>query len=452
MIDKFQQFIEREIGFNKKSPILLAISGGVDSVVLAHLFKTAGYTFGMAHCNFGLREKAADEDEQFVQKLAEDHGVQFFLTHFDTKSAAEKSGESIQTIARELRYEWFESIRKTNQFELIATAHHQDDNLETILFNLSRGTGLKGMRGILPKRDKIVRPLLPFSKEELLQYANENQLEWREDESNASTKYSRNFIRHEVIPGLKKLNPSILNNLFRNSNRLKEVESIYQSGLDVLIKKLIVNDGPEQYIPINKLIQTAGYQTVLFEILSPLGFNSIQVEQIVATLHGLSGKRFVSDSHQVIKDRKFLIVSPIGNENKTYHLIDIKQSKVETVDLQIEISLDTHSLPFEADAFKEYLPSNENVAKLQYNKLAFPLRLRKWKQGDYFYPFGMNQKKQKLSKYFTNQKFSLLDKEKVWILEDDRKRIVWVVGHRIDDRFAINRKTKKVYCLKISQN
>jgi len=430
---QLQAFIQSENIFNSGNKLLLAISGGVDSVVLLHLLSKAAYNVAIAHVNFNLRNSASDKDEQFVKILV------------DTETYAKENQISVQMAARDLRYSWFEEIRVQQTLDFITTAHHQDDNLETILLNLAKGTGLKGLRGILPKNGKIVRPLLPFTKQQLINYANEQQLKWREDISNQSVKYERNKIRLEVIPVLKTINPQLLNNLQKNTRYLRETECVYQDGLQFHFKRWVEQKGDEIYLPILKIKKTKGFGTILYEYLKHYGFNSDQVNQIINGFESEPGKQFLSPTHQLIKDRKYLILAKQTNPNKTLHLIDIKQQKVVLNDLEIQINIDRFNKEFDQASFKNYLPVKEYEAKLQYNKLAFPLRLRRWQKGDFFYPFGMKRKKKKLSDFFTDHKLSKIDKEKIWILEDDKKRIVWVVGYRIDDRFSIHRKIKKVY-------
>ncbi len=441
---QLQAFIQTENIFNQGSKLLLALSGGVDSVVLLQLLTEAEYTVAVAHVNFNLRGAVSNQDQQFVEDLAKQYRVAFYTTNFDTAAYAKQNKVSIQMAARDLRYTWFEEIRIVNGFDFIATAHHQDDNLETILLNLTKGTGLKGLRGILPKNGKIVRPLLPFSKEQIIEYATANQLKWREDASNQSVKYERNKIRLEVIPVLKNINPQLLHNLQKNTRYLRETEHIYKDGLQYHFKRWVQQKGAEIYLPILKIKKTKGYATILYEYLKDFGYNADQVSQIIDSFNSEPGKQFLSPTHQLIKDRKFLILAKQSNPNKTLHLIDIKQEKVVLPNLEITIKVDRFTKEFDQESFKNYLPTNEQQAKLHYNKLAFPLRLRRWQKGDFFYPFGMKRKKKKLSDFFTDHKLSKIEKEKVWILEDDKKRIVWVVGFRIDDRFGIHKKIKKV--------
>ena len=450
MENKLLHFIQKEQLFNSKSKLLLAVSGGVDSIVLLEILHQLKYPIAVAHCNFKLRAEASDEDEFFVKAMAEKLAIPFFSTSFDTETYAKTNRISTQMAARDLRYEWFEKIRTAEQYELIATAHHQDDNLETILLNLVKGTALRGLSGIAPKNEKLVRPLLPFTKNEILTYAESKQLKWREDVSNASNKYERNKIRLEVIPTLKEMNPKLLENLSKNTSYLRDTEHIYAQGLQHHYKNWLIHKGAETYLPILKILKTKGYPTILYEYLNAFGFNATQVKQIIESFEAQSGKQFLTETHQLIKDRKFLILSPKTNKNKSLHLIDIKQTELPVYNGNFTIKLDRFNEPLEDEAYKNYLPKIESEAKLHYNKIAFPIRLRTWQKGDFFYPFGMKRKKKKLSDFFSNLKLSIPQKEKVWILEDDKKRIIWVVGYRIDDRFAIHKKIKQVYHIKFT--
>jgi len=445
---KLLKFIQKEQLFNNKSKLLVAVSGGVDSMVLLDVLHQLQFPLAVAHCNFKLRDKESDNDELFVKEAAKKLNAPFFSTSFDTAHYAKTNGISTQMAARDLRYNWFEKLRKEHKYELITTAHHQDDNLETILLNLIKGTALRGLSGISPKNGKVVRPLLPFTKNEILEYANTNKLQWREDVSNTSKKYERNKIRLEVIPILKEMNPRLLKNLSKNTSYLRDTEHIYANGLKHHLKSWLIKRGEETYIPVLKILKTKGYPTILYEYLNLFGFNATQVEQIIESFDAQAGKQFLTETHQLIKDRKFLILSPKTNESKSLHLIDIKQTELLVKDGTFTIKLDRFAKPIQEELFKNYLPKTESEAKLHYNKIAFPIRLRRWQKGDFFYPFGMKRKKKKLSDFFTNLKLSILEKEKVWILEDDKKRIMWVVGYRIDDRFAIHKKIKQVYYIK----
>lgn len=437
MLEIFQKILVEKCLLQKNDRILLAVSGGVDSVVMCDLMEEAEIDFGIAHCNFQLRGRASDEDEQFVQELSVlRYGSPFFSTRFETEEYADSHKKSIQVAARELRYQWLENIRQRNNYKFIATAHHQNDVIETILYNLTKGTGIAGLHGILPKNGKVIRPLLFASKEQIVAYANSKELPFREDASNAETKYTRNKIRHLVVPTLKEINPSLEQTFYENTQRFTEIEMIYQAGIKAYKKQLVQRNKHEILIPIRKLQKVEAVRTVLYEILKEYNFNNDQVDFIIRSFNSLSGKLFYSATHQLIKGRKFLILSEKTEKDTDFTLVLHGQKTVRKTD--IELSLET----VDNQAFE--IPKVLDIACLDAKKVVFPLFLRRWKKGDYFYPFGMGHKKKKVGRFFIDQKLSLNEKERVWILEDNKKRIIWVVGYRIDERFRITDKTKQI--------
>lgn len=446
---QFLSYVKAENLFHKKHRLILAFSAGVDSVVLFHLLSQNGFDFDVAHCNFQLRGEDSDADEKFSKTLSIKHGINCHSIRFDTEEEANNSSDSIQMLARNLRYEWFEKLRSGHAYDFILTAHHQNDNIETILYNFSKGSSLPGLRGIQAKSGFTLRPLLPFSKDEIIEYAKENELEYREDVSNASIKYNRNLLRHKVLPILKEINPALEKNVFEHSQYLKDVEKIYKQGLDQILKKIIEHRGEEQYISITKLKKVAGYKTVLYAFLGPYGFNKEQVRQISDAFSSGSGKTFYTDSHQLIKDRKFLILARIDLSSKSYHMIAIDQEELKTELGHFSFQKIIRKEPFSQESLASMIPKAENELILQYNKIQFPLVMRHWKKGDYFYPFGMKKKKKKLSDFFIDQKLSLLDKDKVWILADAKDRIVWIIGYRSDERFRVHIKTKQILHIKL---
>ena len=433
LLQNFQQYIDRNHLFTKKDKLLLAVSGGVDSVVLCELCKQAGYDFAIAHCNFRLRGSDSDRDEQFVKQLAEKYAVPFHVTAFDTSATAKAAKKSIEETARNLRYEWFEEIRSKSDCAFIATAHHANDNIETVLMNFFRGTGIKGLHGILPKQNKIVRPLLFAKKDDLASFAAANKLAFVTDYTNTQNDFTRNYFRNELIPAVQKVFPAAEDNLLNNITRLGEAEQLYNDAINLYKKKLLEVKGNEVHIPVLKLQQTKPLQTVLFEIIKDYGFTSSQTAEVAALLQSESGKYVQSSTHRIIRNRKWLIISP----NKTEEAANII---IEESDKTIAFELGL--LQIEKHAELSTISHQLSTAQLDTAEIKFPLLLRKWKQGDYFYPLGM-QKKKKLSRFFIDQKLSLTDKEKVWVLESNKK-ILWVIGLRIDDRFKISAKTKEV--------
>jgi tRNA(Ile)-lysidine synthase len=412
--------------------ILVAISGGLDSMVLAALLKEAKVDFILAHCNFHLRGAESDGDEQLVQAWAVQNHIPLLVHHFDTKAMLEQSGGNLQALARNLRYQWFQEVKATHQCKWIATAHHQQDSVETLLINLCKGTGIAGLHGILPQQNDIIRPLLPFNKATLKEYALTQNLPWREDSSNLKDDYARNAMRHHVIPQLEAIFPQAVQQLYANTERWQEVEMLYEQRITQYKKRLLEQRGKDVYIPILKLKQVQPLRTILWELIKPFGFHAAQIEPIVDLLNSESGKYIASGTHRIIRNRNMLIITTVQAE-KSQHIL-IEQDKRNTV-------YKNGSLKFE---FKDFKTSDwEWIKKMQSNQvvlnadlLQFPLILRPAQLGDYFYPLGMGMKKKKVSKFLTHQKVPLHEKEQVWVLESARK-IVWVIGHRIDERFKL---------------
>lgn len=432
-----QKFIEfnakkRMAGAKKKT--LLAISGGVDSMVMCNLFHEAKFPFAIAHCNFQLRGKESDGDEELVKGLAKKYEVEVFVKKFDTKKYADEKSISIQIAARELRYNWFEELRKEKEFHLIATAHHLNDNIETILFNLTKGTGIRGLRGIPVRQGNIIRPLLFASREEIETYQQEKNLEHREDSSNAEDKYTRNKIRHQVIPLLKEINPSLEDAFGEKIEIFSQLETMYEKQMKQTSALLFLPRKNDIYIPIQKLKKTKDASSVLFEYLKDFGFNSEQVEDILSCVDEEAGKQFLSSQARIIKDRRFFILTKLADKNFPVQFIQENDSEVKLGDRLLVITPTTAATKITAD---------KNSAFLDKSKLEFPLLVRPWKQGDYFYPFGMKLKKKKLKKFFTDEKIPLHEKESIWVIESNKK-IVWVAGYRIDERFKVTDKTTAV--------
>lgn len=437
MFESFLKYIKEQKLIDPSDKILLAVSGGVDSVVLCKLLHQAKIKFAIAHCNFTLRGEESDVDELFVEELAELYNVAFHSISFDTNSFAKKNKLSVQVAARELRYKWFEEIKTQFNFTLIATAHHQHDSIETFFINLLRGSGIRGLHGILPKQGDIIRPLLFANKVEIETFAKKNKLKFRRDSSNETDKYLRNKIRHKLIPLLSTINPSANKNIADTIENLREVETIYLKSIEKKRLKIVEEKNGLVKINIKELQKLKSLSAYLFEYLYPLGFNSKIIDDILESLNSESGKQFFSGTHRLIKDRKYLIIST--NDK----IIDSKNINISVS--QKEIKVGSNKIVFKkmVHSKKVDLKASKDIAQVDFEKLKFPLQLRKWEHGDTFHPIGMKGKK-KLSDFFIDQKFSLIEKENTMVLISDNT-IVWVVGHRIDDRFKITDKTKQIY-------
>jgi tRNA(Ile)-lysidine synthase len=495
LLQKFIGFIKKENLFQPKDKLLLAVSGGVDSVVLCELCRQAGYDFVIAHCNFQLRGEESERDEQFVRGLAKKYGVDVFVKKFDTEKYSVEKKVGIQEAARNLRYEWFYGIVNgewsilngessivngdsefieapihdsqltihdqkgtTHHSPLtthILTAHHANDNIETLLMNFFKGTGINGLRAIQPKQGMIVHALLFAKKDELLEFAKQNDLQYVEDSSNASDKYTRNFFRNQLIPSVQKVFPQVEDNLLDNIDRFRDIEMLYRQSIDLHKKSLVEKKGNEIHLPVLKLLKAQPLHTIVYEIIKDFGFNSRQVDDVIRLLNSEAGKYVQSASHRVINNRKWLIISPNNTEEANNILIeeDDKEIQFPGGTLKFE-KLPTTNLPtgqadhkLQTQSDRAIRAGTNPIASFNASQIKYPLLLRKWKQGDYFYPLGMNKKK-KLNRFFIDQKLSLTQKENTWILEMDKK-IIWVVGMRIDDRFKITESTKNI--LKISQ-
>ena len=439
LLQQFQSNLKTEFPFITASQkLLLAVSGGIDSVVMTDLFYKSGFDFAIAHCNFQLREEESIRDELFVRALEKKYNKEVLVKRFNTKQYAEEKKISIQEAARELRYNWFaEQIGQqstVNSQPYLATAHNADDNIETITMFFFRGTGIHGLTGIpsFDKERKIIRPILFAKRKEIVQYAQENCITWVEDSSNAVNKYTRNFFRRKIIPAVEEHFANAKDNLLENIKRFAETEQLFTQAIELHKKKLLEFKGNEIHIPVLKLQQIKPIDTVLWEIIKTYNFHSKQIDEVKKLFTAENSSYVQSATHRIIKNRNWLIIAPTANEESNYIVID-------EIDKQVEFK--NGILNFENVSAANYQLSTANsIAQFDVKKIEFPLLLRKWKQGDYFYPLGMKKKK-KLSKFFIDLKLSKTAKEKVWVLEMNKK-IIWVIGYRIDDRFKITPATK----------
>lgn len=423
---------------DKQQTVLLAVSGGSDSMAMSHLFLKAGLSFAIAHCNFQLRGEEADKDEQLVREWCFDNNIVFHHVRFDTKDKMEEWGKGVQETARILRYEWLENLRKEQGYSHIATAHHANDNVETLLMNLFKGTGIAGLHGIPVVNERIIRPLLFAQKKDIASYIAEHDIPYRDDASNATDNYLRNAVRHHLVPVVEELFKDGVQQVNESISRFMEAEILYRRAVDREMKRLIEKRGNDYYIPVRKLIKTEPLSTICYELLQPYGFTASQVTAVLNLLTAETGKKVASQTHNIIRNRDFLIITA-----KQFNATDFIQ--IDSVPCSIHAG--KHQFVFSVDDDNQHISSDNDVASIDMQKLTFPLVLRKWKTGDYFYPLGMGMKKKKLSKLFIDNKVPLHEKEHVWVLESD-KRIVWVAGMRLDERFKVTDNTKDVLVVK----
>lgn len=440
MQEKFEAFVREQKLFDKNDRVLVALSGGVDSVVLATLMLRSGYTFSVAHCNFHLRGEESNRDERFVRSWAEKNKIKLFVSEFDTYEYMQQKGISLEMAARELRYSMFKNLMTSQGFSLLATAHHADDSAETFFINLLRGTGIAGLHGILPKHDNIVRPLLFATRKDIFDFAKANNIPFVEDSTNEETQFLRNKIRHRLFPLLKDLCPNFDTVIKKDIDRLRETEIVFRSVIERLRADIIEKESNICKINIDRLKKLHPIRILLYELLSEYGFNETDSNNVLASLDKESGKQFFSKTHRLLKDRNYLFITPLNaDQHQERYLLNESQNMVnEPIHLVLETLEDLTFVNISKD---------RNIAMFDKDMLRFPLVLRHWKQGDAFVPFGMNKSK-KLSDFFTSEKYSLIDKQQQWLLcsGDD---IIWIVGRRTDNRYRISEKTKTILKIEI---
>ncbi|WP_259014069.1 tRNA lysidine(34) synthetase TilS [Emticicia fluvialis] len=445
MLHAFLTYINSQSLFEPTDKVLLAVSGGKDSVLLFDLFLEAKFNFAVAHCNFRLRGEDSDKDALFVQQLCEQNSVPFYTVAFDTRAFAKANKLSIEMAARQMRYEWFEQIRLQTGSQYIATAHHLNDSIETILLNLTKGTGIAGLRGIQAKKQYLIRPLLFASRADIEQYISGKDLKWREDSSNASNDYQRNLLRNEVVPLLKQINPNLEQTFARNIERLQALEGIFLGSLDAFRKAVLSTQGDSILLNISAIQTQQSAAYLLEELLKEFGFNYFQSKEIYQALGKPSGKTFYSDTHTLVKDRMHLIIT--ANTTTDFEEVQIQKdaSVIEYHGWQFRISKVT------AEEWRAYLVSEKSpdVLWLDADKLAFPLSIRRWQDGDRFIPLGMKGQK-KVSDFLVDKKVPLPQKKTTLVLTSG-SLIVWLVGHRPDDRFKITPATQAFLKIEIGQ-
>lgn len=429
MLQQFQKNIAENFPNLVSKKVLLAVSGGIDSMVLAELFRQSQMNFAIAHCNFNLRNSESDGDQKFVENYCTTNRIEFFTTTFDTKTFAKDFKLSTQVAARKLRYGYFNEILQKEQFDFIATGHHLDDSIETFFINLSRGTGLDGLTGIPVQNDKIIRPLLKCTRIEIENFAKNNKVEWREDASNASDKYLRNKIRHHLTPILSEINPSFGSSFQQTINNLKQAQSLVEDASRIVYKKVVEDEADFKKINIAELKQLPNFQAYLYQWLQPLGFTAW--EDIYNLAEAETGKQIYSENYQLLKNRNYLIIAP---KSKTYN--ESLQIEKGTLEVNFHIKL------LFCKVSDTFFSTNKTIF-VDDEKLTYPLTLRRWKSGDYFYPFGMDGQSKKVSKFFKDEKLSRIEKENTWLLCSGNE-IVWITGLRADERFKISTTTKTI--------
>ena len=435
MIDKIEKYIKEKKLFSKKDRLLLAISGGADSVCLFYILKKLDYHIELAHCNFQLRGRESIEDEEFITSLAEKYNVNLYLKRFNTNEYAKTNQVSIQVAARNLRYDWFEKLLKKYNLNKIVIAHNNDDKIETFFINLLRGTGLKGLTSMKAKAGNIVRPLLILSRQNIESYLDEIDADYRLDSSNQDIKYLRNKIRHNLIPVFKDINPDFKKIMTKNISNLNSINRIIDENILQLKQKLIFQENETYKINIKNILNLKNTEITMYHVFSEYGFT--QIDKIIKACKSQSGKIFYSKNYQLVIDREYIIIEKI------------EYFETER-DILISENLINYPISMSLRVLNKPIKYNVNCANLDLDKLSFPLKLRKWKKGDRFQPLGMNNFK-KLSDYFIDQKYSILEKKRQWILcsGDD---IIWIVGNRIDERYKVESYTKKVYIAEILDN
>ncbi|WP_448702489.1 tRNA lysidine(34) synthetase TilS [Mucilaginibacter sp. AW1-3] len=433
-VQRLQNFIDQHHLFTPKSRLLVAVSGGRDSVLLTHLLKQAGFDFGVAHCNFQLRGSESVAEQDFTAALAKKLDIPFYTINFDTAIYAAERNISIQMAARELRYQWFEEIRHSFNYDYIAVAHHQNDSVETILLNLTRGTGIAGMHGILPKNGLIVRPMLFLSRDEVDDIVAKENLTYIEDSSNASVKYARNKLRHQVIPVLKELNPKLEQTFERNMQRFREMEELLKLQTQKLRAELFVEYAGDIQISIEAVKNLHPRRLLLYELLSGYSFAESVIDNIIASLDKHSGRTFESSGYLLVLDRDKLILTKHKAANAEIVLIAQNIHEIRYNEYKLTLLHDDSPL---------IIRDNPMATSIDADLLVYPLTLRNWAEGDYFYPLGMAGRK-KLSDFFVNEKVPLHVKDTIPVLVNGNGDIIWIGGYRTDDRYKVSADTKKV--------
>ncbi len=440
LLPQFQENWQQQFAHLGNSPVLLGVSGGVDSMAMAELFRRCQRSYGVAHCNFGLRGAEANLDEELVRDWCGRNGVPFYSTRFPTLQKAAEWKKGIQETARNLRYQWFAALQAEHGYLRLATAHHANDNAETLLINLFRGTGIHGLHGIASDTGSVIRPLLFAQRDDIVDWAKANDIVWREDASNQKDDYLRNAIRLHVLPAVAQHLPQVVGNLNNTIERLTEAGQLYNSAIVRELKSLKDQRGKDVYIPINKLKNRKPLTSICYELLKPYGFGTHQTEQAIALMQADTGRYMSSATHRLIRHRDFLVLT--ATEEGGADMIKIES-------LPATVTADGYTYTFSIQEKPARFPDGNETLFANAQDVSLPLTLRKWKTGDYMYPMGMGMKKKKVNRLLIDLKMPIHEKEKVWVLESG-KRILWVAGIRTDERVKVNEHTKQVLVVRRS--
>ncbi len=431
LLSKVDKYIHNNNLLEDNQEVIIGLSGGKDSMSLLHILSALNYKCLAAHCNFHLREEESNRDELVVEDYCKNNKIKFTTTSFDTYKYMNEEGVSLEMAARKLRYDWFESVSQKSGINNIAIAHHQDDSVETVLINMTRGCGIRGLTGIPKKNGKVVRPLLCLSRKEISEYIRLNNIPFVDDSTNNENIYTRNKIRLDILPLLEEINPSVKKTISQMSDYLTDVENIYTKSVNILINQIF--DGT--HINIQKLKTIPEGKTILFELLHPYGFNNETIYDIYEAMDSLSGKIFYSENYRLIKDREYFIIDKKGTTQND------KEYSISESDIQINKPLNITIRTYNKN--NVVLEKRKEIIYVDKSKITYPLHIRKWKQGDKFTPFGMKGKK-KISDYFSDKKFNLLQKENIWLLCNYEDKIIWIIGERADDNFKITENTHEI--------
>lgn len=431
--------------------ILLALSGGIDSTVLVHLLQYSGVEMVAAHVNYQLRGAESTRDENFVVSLCESLQIPLLIKRVDTKKYMTEQHLSVQVAAREIRYNWFDEIRLSDVTladAWVATAHHANDSIETSMMHFFRGTGIEGLKGISPLHNskKVLRPLLPFFRNQIAQYAVDNGISFIVDSSNLTNQYTRNFLRNTIIPELEKVIPSLQENLFHNTQRFSEVAILYKQAVNQQVKKIVEQKGNECHIPVLKWKKANPLYSITWEIIEPFGFTSAQIPEAIKMLDATNSSFISSPSHRIIKNRQWMIISPVAQREAKHILIE-GLGKIPFSGGELTLSI--HDISSVSNELTNTTGNHLSIEWLDASAIKFPLLLRQWAIGDYFYPLGMTKKK-KVAKFLIDARLSKTEKEKIWVLESDKK-IIAIIGLRIDNRFRYASTTKELLKLQYAR-